>query len=47
MHEEWNETTQAFTARVLDMAIMVPGYGAVFFEVGRLLPMAGSSAIIR
>jgi hypothetical protein len=38
MHEEWNEVTQTFTARGLDMAITVPGYGTVFFEAGRLLP---------
>jgi hypothetical protein len=38
VHEEWNYVTQTYTVRGLDMAITVPGYGVVFFEVGRLLP---------
>ncbi len=36
--EEWNEVTQTFTVRGVDLAITVPGHGAVLFEAGRLLP---------
>ena len=38
IHEQWDEARQEFTVSGMDFAITIPGYGAVLFEAGRLLP---------